>query len=100
MNPNLIPFDQMTPERHRELSSRGGIASGKTRRRKTAMRQGFIELMRQHAIKEDVIDEFGQAVDIVFARENRRKKDAQRKRTKRAQSKAVLREKEKIAEEN
>ncbi len=31
---NLIPFDQMSSERHRELSRRGGIASGETRRKK------------------------------------------------------------------
>lgn len=31
---NLIRFDEMTPERHRELSRLGGIASGKQRRLK------------------------------------------------------------------
>ena len=31
---NLIRFDQMSPERHRELSRRGGAASGKRRRKK------------------------------------------------------------------
>lgn len=31
---NLIPFSQMPPERHRELSVRGGKASGVARRAK------------------------------------------------------------------
>lgn len=30
---NLTPFDQMDEERHKELSRRGGIASGEKRRR-------------------------------------------------------------------
>lgn len=29
---NLRPFDTMSPEEHRELSRRGGIASGERRR--------------------------------------------------------------------
>ena len=33
---NLIPFDQMPPERQKALSRKGGIASGKARRHKRA----------------------------------------------------------------
>lgn len=33
-NKNLIPFSQMSAERHRELSVRGGKASGAARRAK------------------------------------------------------------------
>ncbi|MGM9649298.1 MAG: hypothetical protein ACI3XY_04940 [Butyricicoccaceae bacterium] len=29
---NLIPFDRMAPEQHKELSKRGGIRSGEVRR--------------------------------------------------------------------
>lgn len=29
---NLLPFDQMAPEQHKELSRRGGIRSGEVRR--------------------------------------------------------------------
>lgn len=32
--PNLIPFDSMPAEKHREISSRGGKASGEARRKK------------------------------------------------------------------
>ncbi len=31
-NENLRPFNTMSPEEHRELSRRGGIASGEQRR--------------------------------------------------------------------
>ena len=36
---NLITFNQMQPERHKELSRLGGIASGQTRARKAAARE-------------------------------------------------------------
>ena len=36
---NLIQFDEMTPERHKELSAAGGIASGKARRKAKSMRE-------------------------------------------------------------
>lgn len=32
--PNLIPFDAMPADQHREISSRGGKASGEARRKK------------------------------------------------------------------
>lgn len=35
-NQNLKPFNQLTPEEHRELSRRGGQASGAARRAKKA----------------------------------------------------------------
>ena len=35
---NLKRFDEMPPERHRELSARGGIRSGEVRRGKAALK--------------------------------------------------------------
>ena len=40
MNPeNLTPFNLMDPERHRELSRKGGRASGAARRRRARKRR-------------------------------------------------------------
>ena len=36
---NLIQFDAMTPEKHKELSAAGGIASGRARRKAKSMRE-------------------------------------------------------------
>ena len=38
---NLIKFGEMTPERHRELSARGGRASGEKRRQTAEIRRVF-----------------------------------------------------------
>lgn len=34
---NLIPFNEMPKEQHKEISRRGGIASGEKRRKKSAL---------------------------------------------------------------
>ena len=39
VNGNLIPFNQMTEEEHREISRRAGIASGESKRRRKAIRE-------------------------------------------------------------
>lgn len=49
---NLIPFNQMSPERQREIARAGGIASGKERRRRAAIKRKFREMMLRHAIEE------------------------------------------------
>lgn len=36
---NLIPFNELTEEKQRELASKGGKASGEARRQKKAMRE-------------------------------------------------------------
>lgn len=36
---NLVPFDQRTEREQREIAQLGGIASGRARRRKRAMRE-------------------------------------------------------------
>ena len=40
---NLVRFDQMSAEQHRELSRRGGIASGETRRMKAEAKRLRLE---------------------------------------------------------
>ena len=42
---NLIPFNQMSPERHRELSSRGGIACQSKKKRKKEMSKALSLLL-------------------------------------------------------
>ena len=39
---NLIPFTKRTPEEHRELSRKGGIASGEARRKKKERRMALM----------------------------------------------------------
>lgn len=92
MNQNLVPFDQMAPEQHRELSRRGGIASGESRRRKAALRAYLVDALEKQYLADEIVDEFDKALAIVKQRDRRRRQDAQRKRTKRGQSKAEPRE--------
>jgi hypothetical protein len=56
---NLIRFDQMTPERHRELSARGGVASGQTRReRRRAIEARKVERAAESETLTDLIQLF------------------------------------------
>lgn len=80
---NLIQFDEMPPERHRELSAKGGRASGEAKRRKIAMREKLISLMEYNAVREDMQDELIQAVKDIRKRERRRQKDRERKQKQR-----------------
>ena len=55
---NLIPFDEMSPERHCELSARGGRASGESRRRKAEFQAVAQEMMMRYyfidSLEEDI----------------------------------------------
>lgn len=42
-NDNLVSFNAMSKERHREISRLGGIASGKARRKKRKLKQTIIQ---------------------------------------------------------
>lgn len=53
----MIRFDEMTKERHRELSARGGVKSGEARRAKRERREQLLALMEAHAVKEGFIDD-------------------------------------------
>lgn len=54
---NLIPFDMMSRERHRELSRRGGIASGITRRRRAKIKEKLKLLLLAQALQEEAAAE-------------------------------------------
>jgi len=75
MNKNLIPFDAMSSERHRELSARGGRASGEARRNKKALREQLQAKMEQYAQAEGFIDDIGE-----FNRWKKRRAKARAKR--------------------
>ena len=46
---NLIPFNQLTEDKQRELAKKGGIASGKARREKKTMRDTLKEMLEEVA---------------------------------------------------
>ena len=54
---NLITFNQMQPERHKELSRLGGIASGQTRARRAYMKAAAREMQLRMVYFKDA-DEF------------------------------------------
>ena len=72
---NLIPFDKMPPERHRELSAKGGQASGEARRRARYLREvAATSLMMADAVfdlKDDI---------KAFRRWQKRRNEAKAKR--------------------
>jgi hypothetical protein len=54
---NLIQFDEMPPERHRELSSRGGRVSGEVRRKKADVKRSLMFQMERFAMAENLLDD-------------------------------------------
>ena len=56
-NINLIQFDAMPPERHRELSARGGVASGEARRKKAAVQAAIQEAFERYATAEGLLED-------------------------------------------
>lgn len=75
-NENLRPFNTMSPEEHRELSRRGGIASGEARRELAKLRLDLIEAMAAHDLVRETREEYRRAIQR-YVREERKK--AQRK---------------------
>ena len=51
---NLRKFDQLDPEEHREISSRGGKASGASRQKKKLLREELTELLRSGDLQERI----------------------------------------------
>ena len=74
---NLIQFDQMPLELHRELSARGGRASGETRRRRAEARKAAEQVFQCFWELEELDDEW-----LDFQRWKKRRDQARRKRTK------------------
>lgn len=54
---NLVPFGQIPPERHRELSRLGGIASGRARARRAYMKAAAREMQLRMVYFRDADDE-------------------------------------------
>jgi len=54
---NLTLFNKIPPEKHREISRKGGIASGASRIRKAEIRKHVIEVFEEDCIKQICIEE-------------------------------------------
>lgn len=72
-NENLRPFNTLPPEEHRELSRRGGIASGERRRYLADLRLEMIEIMAGRALAEETREEYRRAIRR-YVREERKKR--------------------------
>lgn len=75
-NKNLRPFNTLPPEEHRELSRRGGVASGERRQHRANQRLKMIELLAGEDLAEETREEYRRAIRR-YVREERKK--AQRK---------------------
>lgn len=54
---NLVPFSELPKDRHKELSRKGGIASGAARRRKReAIEKAKIEQAANHELYSSALD--------------------------------------------
>lgn len=69
---NLRPFNTLTPEEHRELSRRGGIASGERRRYLAELRLSMIELLAGRDLAEETREEYRRAIKR-YVKEERKK---------------------------
>ncbi len=72
-NENLRPFNTMSPEEHRELSRRGGIASGERRRYLVGLRVEMIETLAGMQLAQETREEYRRAIKR-YVREERRKR--------------------------
>ena len=52
MNDNLIPFTELTEEEQRKIATKGGIASGKARRKKKLIKEQ-LELLLSLPLKDE-----------------------------------------------
>lgn len=71
-NENLRPFNTMSPEEHRELSRRGGIASGERRRYLRDLRLEMIEMIAGMQLAQETREEYQRAIRR-YVREERKK---------------------------
>ncbi len=72
-NENLRPFDTMSPEEHRELSRRGGTASGERRRYLADLRLEMIETLAGMQLAQETREEYRRAIRR-YVREERKKR--------------------------
>lgn len=74
MNPeNLCPFNTMPPEEHRELSRRGGIASGERRRYLADLRLEMIEHQAGFDLANETREEYRRAI-LRYVKEQRQRR--------------------------
>ena len=71
---NLRPFNTMPPEEHRELSRRGGIASGERRRYLADLRLEMIKTLAGFDLARETREEYRRAIRR-YVREQRKKKE-------------------------
>ena len=77
-NRTLRPFNTLSPEERREISRKGGIASGERRRHLADLRTVMVETLAGYDLAEETREEYRRAIKR-YAREER-KKMARRKR--------------------
>ena len=71
-NENLRPFNTLPPEEQRELSRRGGIASGERRRYLADMKLACLEHIAGFDLAQEVREEYRQAIKR-YVKEERKK---------------------------
>lgn len=81
--PNLRPFSEIPTDLHRELSARGGKASGEKRRRKALLRALMLQAFEDRAVADGLTKEMEEALAIVKQREKRRQVAASRREKQR-----------------
>ena len=69
---NLRPFNTLSPEEHRELSRRGGIASGERRRYLADLRLSMVETLAGANLARETRDEYRRAIKR-YVKEERKK---------------------------
>ena len=74
---NLRPFNTLPPEEHRELSRRGGIASGERRRYLADLRLSMVETLACADLAQETREEYRRAI-LEYVKDER-KKAARRK---------------------
>ncbi|SFO94378.1 hypothetical protein SAMN05216343_10169 [Oscillibacter sp. PC13] len=69
---NLRPFNTLSPEEHRELSRRGGIASGERRRYLADLRLSMVETLAGADLARETREEYRAAIKR-YVNEERKK---------------------------
>lgn len=69
---NLRSFNMLPPEEHRELSRRGGIASGERRRYLADLRLAVIETLAGRDLATETREEYRQAIRRYVKEEQRK----------------------------
>lgn len=78
-NENLRKFNCMPPEEHRELSRRGGIASGERRRYLADLRLFMIETMAGADLARETREEYRTAIKRYVKEERAKRRRSSRK---------------------